>query len=82
MTRAAIYLELVGEEGLKAVAETSTKNSHYLFDKLLSVNGIEAAFPNTPFFKEFVIKLPIEAKTIINKLENRGIFCRYRPREI
>ena len=75
MTRAAIYLELLGEEGLKTAAETSTKNSHYLFDKLLSVNGIEAAFPNTPFFKEFVIKLPIEAKTIINKLENRGIFA-------
>ncbi|NIA23882.1 MAG: aminomethyl-transferring glycine dehydrogenase subunit GcvPA, partial [Proteobacteria bacterium] len=75
MTRAAIYLELLGEEGLKAVAETSIKNSHYLFDNLVSINGIEAAFPNTSFFKEFALKLPTDAKIVIDKLANRGIFA-------
>ena len=75
MTRAAVYLELLGEEGLKAVAETSLKNSHYLFDRLISMDGIKPAFPDTPFFKEFTVKLPTDAHSIIKKLEAKGIYA-------
>jgi glycine dehydrogenase subunit 1 len=57
VTAVTLYLSLLGFEGLKRVATQCHENAEYLYNKLLKLDFIKAAFPNKPFFHEFVIKL-------------------------
>ena len=43
----------MGKQGLQKVAELCLQKAHYLFSKIPSTHY---AFPNSIFFKEFVIK--------------------------
>ena len=52
---AAVYMTLMGPQGLRQVAELSLKKAHYAADRLAAVPGFSLAF-DRPFFKEFVIK--------------------------
>jgi glycine dehydrogenase subunit 1 len=74
MTRAAIYLILLGKNGLKEISETCLRNSHYLFDELIKIDGINPLF-NGLFFKEFAVKLPIPSDILIAALEKKGIYA-------
>jgi glycine dehydrogenase subunit 1 len=74
MTRAAIYLILLGKNGLKEISETCLRNSHYLFDELIKIDGISPLF-NGLFFKEFAVKLPIPSDVLIADLEKKGIYA-------
>lgn len=53
---AAVYMAIMGKEGLKTVADLCIQKSHYAYEKLLDMKGIEPIF-NAPFFKEFLIKV-------------------------
>lgn len=53
---AAVYMALMGKEGLKTVANLCVQKSHYAYKKLLGVEGVQPVF-STPFFKEFVVKV-------------------------
>jgi len=57
VTAVTIYLSLLGFEGLKRVATQCHNNAEYLYHKLLKLDFIKPAFPDRPFFHEFVIKL-------------------------
>ncbi len=74
---ATVYISLLGKKGLREVAEQSAIKAHYLFDKITKINGIEPAFHNTPFFKEFVVKTPRynRADEIISKMLKKGYFA-------
>ena len=63
----------MGKEGLKEVAIQSTTKAHYLAGKISNINGFSLAF-EAPFFKEFVVKTPVLAKDIIEKLKSKNIF--------
>ena len=54
---AAVYLNTVGKAGFKQVAALSLQKAHYAYKKLTSAKGCRAVFA-TPFFKEFVVRLP------------------------
>ena len=53
--RASIYLAAVGPNGLRQVAELSTRKAHYAAERLAAVPGMAPAFDG-PFFKEFVVR--------------------------
>jgi glycine dehydrogenase subunit 1 len=67
----AIYLTLTGEDGFAGVAAQCWHRSHYLFDKLLEIDGVTRVF-ETPFCREFVVDLPVSAEDAALALEERG----------
>jgi glycine dehydrogenase subunit 1 len=52
-----IYLEMMGPQGLRRVAEICYHRSHYLADRIDKIAGFRVANP-APFFKEFVVQTP------------------------
>ena len=54
--RAAIYLSVVGPQGLKETAELCLQRSRYAMEKLCQTGRFEPAFPQQTSFKEFVIR--------------------------
>jgi len=70
---AAVYMCLMGKEGLKEIADHSVTKAHYLAEEISKLDEFSMAF-DVPFFKEFTINTPIPANEIITKLEYRNIF--------
>jgi glycine dehydrogenase subunit 1 len=73
-TAATIYMSLMGKEGIKKVAILSLNNSHYLADEIAKLNGFELPYQGRHFFKEFVVKTPVDVKTIIEEGKKQHIF--------
>ncbi|TFB12055.1 aminomethyl-transferring glycine dehydrogenase subunit GcvPA [Candidatus Marinimicrobia bacterium MT.SAG.3] len=74
MLSAAIYMALMGKEGISSVAELSTRKSHYLAEKINDLKGYELMF-SAPFFKEFVVKTPVTPSKLIKSLLDEKIFA-------
>jgi glycine dehydrogenase subunit 1 len=54
--RAAVYISLMGPQGMKKVAELCLQKSHYALEKLTSGDKLEKVF-DRPTFKEFVVRV-------------------------
>lgn len=71
---ATVYLSLLGREGLVEVATQSAQKAHYLANALAKVPGCSLAWPDTPFFKEFVLNTKLPPEKIIEGLLYRAIY--------
>jgi glycine dehydrogenase subunit 1 len=71
-TAATIYLSLLGKKGLPRVARLSTERAHYLAEQVSHIDDY-SIWSDTPFFKEFVIKTPIDPKKILVDMSAAGI---------
>lgn len=71
MLQAAIYLEAMGKEGLKAVASLCWNKAHHAARLIAALPGFAVA--EGTFFKEFVVRTPTPAASIVDKLERRGV---------
>ncbi len=69
---AAVYLSLLGKNGLIKVAELCLQKSHYAAEQLSKIDGFKLKFQK-PFFKEFVIETPIPAKRVVKLLLKKNI---------
>jgi glycine dehydrogenase subunit 1 len=83
VTAATIFMSLVGPEGLARAAGHSVANTRRLCDLLAGVPGVELVFDGDAFH-EAVIRLPVPAAPVLDKLARRGIFgglelSRYYP---
>lgn len=69
---AAVYLSVMGREGLKEAANLCLQKSHYAYEKLLAT-GKFGKVTESPFFKEFAVKALYESVDTINErlLQNR-----------
>ncbi|NMA94996.1 MAG: aminomethyl-transferring glycine dehydrogenase subunit GcvPA, partial [Clostridiales bacterium] len=56
---AAVYMALMGKEGLYDIANQCIQKSRYTYEKLLDIEGVEPVF-DAPFFKEFIVKLNMD----------------------
>lgn len=74
MLSAAIYMALMGKEGISKVAELSTRKSHYLAEQINGLKGYELMF-SAPFFKEFVVKTPVAPSMLIESLLDEKFFA-------
>ncbi len=72
--RTAVFLSILGKEGMQTVANLCLQKAHYLAHQLERLPGIELA-SGAPFFKEFTISLPIAAKSVIQKFLEKGILA-------
>jgi glycine dehydrogenase subunit 1 len=70
---AAIYLSLLGKTGFKQVANLCYQKAHYAAEQIAKIPGFELAFPETPFFHEFVVKTPRPAAEINQHLQDHWI---------
>jgi glycine dehydrogenase subunit 1 len=72
---AAVYLTLMGANGIKEIGEEIIQRSHYAAKLLSEIKGVKIAF--TPhFFKEFIVIFEEKSKTTreVNKsLLKRGV---------
>jgi glycine dehydrogenase subunit 1 len=65
---AVVYMSLMGREGMKEVAIQSAQKAHYAATELSKLNGFSMAYPDAPFFKEFVLYTPQPAAKIISAM--------------
>jgi glycine dehydrogenase subunit 1 len=59
---AAVYLSLLGPEGLREVGEAIIQRSHYAAKRLGELDGVRILFPS--FFKEFCLNLDGSARAV------------------
>ncbi len=64
---ATIYLSLLGKNGLNQVANLCYQKAHYAAKRIGELPGIKV-HDKIPFFHEFVVECPIEAKTVNERL--------------
>jgi glycine dehydrogenase subunit 1 len=69
--RSAVYLALMGPEGLKEVAELCWHKAHYAARELARLPGFRLRFDGV-FFKEFVLETPGPAERYAEALVERG----------
>lgn len=72
----AIYLSLLGKNGLSQVANQCYQKAHYLSQNISSLDGFEI-MNKSPFFNEFTIQCPVDASVINEKLLQFGILAGY-----
>ena len=68
---AAIQLGYLGTEGLADVATRCAQGAHYLYEQLLRVPGVRAV-SDAPFFREFAVRVPGEAKDVLAAMVGKG----------
>ncbi|MET1101785.1 MAG: aminomethyl-transferring glycine dehydrogenase subunit GcvPA, partial [Pyrodictiaceae archaeon] len=69
----AVYLTLLGREGLRELAETIWLKSHYTAKLLNELKGVKAPYYDAEFFKEFTVGFDTDYTMIHKELLKRGI---------
>ncbi len=70
---ASVYMATMGKQGLAQVAELCIQKAHYAASEIAKLPGYSLAFPDRPFFKEFVVKAPADPARINEHLLTQGI---------
>ncbi len=70
---ASVYLATMGRQGLAQAAELCIQKAHYAASEIAKLPGYALAFPDRPFFKEFVVKTPANPARINEHLLAQGI---------
>ena len=68
---ATVYLSWLGPQGLVELGSTCASRAHHAADLLSSVPGCSLAFER-PFFKEFVLRVPGEARDVAARMAEKG----------
>ena len=71
-TTTAIYLSLVGKEGLRELAAINASKAAYARKKLSQLSGFSLPF-DAPVFNEFVLECPTKPADLLNRLAEKGI---------
>lgn len=69
----SIHMTLLGEKGLRALAEANHLAASAAADRLARVPGVELVTPL--FFNEFTLKLSGEARPIVRRLADSGVLA-------
>lgn len=70
---ATVYMEALGKNGLRSVAESTVRNTQYAIKKLTEAGG-RLRFPRK-VFGEFVLEIPRNPEVIQEELLKKGILC-------
>lgn len=71
-TTAAVYMSLMGKEGLKETALLCAEKAQQTAEKLFAIDGVEPYF-NGPFVREFAVKVSAGAENVIMGLVKNGL---------
>jgi glycine dehydrogenase subunit 1 len=67
----AIHMSLLGERGLRDLAALNHARAVQVAERLAAVAGVELL--NGPFFNEFTLRLPVEARPAIRRMAETGV---------
>lgn len=70
---AAVYMALLGPDGLRQIATTSLKQAHDLASKIEQLPGYGLTYGG-PFFHEFVVTCPGPAQALVDRGAQQGIY--------
>ena len=68
-----IHLSLLGETGLRQLAQINHGRAVQLADRLADVDGVEVL--NDSFFNEFTVRLPRAAADVVAELVGRNVLA-------
>ena len=70
---ATVYLETMGRRGVQEAAQHCVQKAHYAAREIAKLKGFSLPY-SAPFFNEFVVKAPVAAADLLEKLANdKGI---------
>ncbi|KZK74088.1 MAG: glycine dehydrogenase [Pelodictyon luteolum] len=72
--QAAVYLSLLGKQGLSEVAGQSLSRAHYLAGRIAAIPGFSIRY-NAPFFNEFVVNTPIAPSEVVRQMLEKKVFA-------
>jgi glycine dehydrogenase subunit 1 len=67
----SVHMSLLGEQGLRRLAEINHARAVEVAERLSAIPGVELV--NDNFFNEFTLRLPVEARPAVHALAERGI---------
>jgi glycine dehydrogenase subunit 1 len=70
----AVYLSLLGREGIREVAELSMQKAHYLAGKIAALPGYSLKY-SQPYFREFVVDTPVAPAVVIESMLEKKTFA-------
>lgn len=70
-TQALMYMTLLGKAGLKDLARINLNKAEYTRRRLEAIDGVEVK-RSSPTFNEFMVRLPVEAKTLVRGMIKKG----------
>ncbi|MEM1686187.1 MAG: aminomethyl-transferring glycine dehydrogenase subunit GcvPA [Acidilobaceae archaeon] len=71
----AVYISLLGRDGLIELAKHIWYKSHYAAKRLSELRGVESPLLKGEFIIDFTVRLPVSANIIRSKLKERGIIA-------
>jgi len=72
----AVYMSLLGKNGLRQLAELNYHKAHYAAEQIASIEGFELAYAE-PFFNEFTVRCPMPVAEINAELLHFDILGGY-----
>lgn len=78
MLAATVYMETMGKQGIREVAEQSFHKAHYLAEKINEIPGFKLA-NDKPFFNEFLVETPVAAEIIVKEGKENGFLPGFDP---
>ena len=70
--RATMFLETLGQSGLREMALQNLQKAHYAADRLTRIKGVKKKFAGN-FFNEFVLEFPKDAKKVNKYLKQKEV---------
>ncbi|WP_338503277.1 aminomethyl-transferring glycine dehydrogenase subunit GcvPA [Sphingomonas kaistensis] len=67
----SIHMTLLGEKGLRQLAELNHARARLAADKLAAIPGVRLI--NDLFFNEFTLELPVEARPAVHRMVEAGV---------
>jgi len=71
---AAVYLSLLGPQGVRQVAELCLRKAHYLKAQVAQLEGVGVLFA-APTFHEFVVRTPRPAAALVRAVAREGFLA-------
>ena len=72
--RAAIFLSLLGREGIRELAEHNFRKAEFAKEQLSAIPGVEVK-RSSPTFNEFTVLLPKHADEVVYRMIDKGFAC-------
>lgn len=70
-----VSFSLLGEGGMRKMADLSLQKAHYTADKIAAIPGYKLRFPGRPFFKEFTVDCPRPARELVEILLSENLLA-------
>jgi glycine dehydrogenase subunit 1 len=67
----SVHMSLLGEKGLRRLAEINHARAVAVAERLSGIAGVELI--NDSFFNEFTLRLPVEARPAVRALADNGV---------